>query len=270
MLDLIHESTHWLRDRTGFRPEIAIVLGSGLGGLADKIEQEHAIQYASIPHFPVPTVEGHGGRLILGTLGGRRIAAMQGRFHYYEGYSLQQIAFPIRVLRELGAGELILSNASGGVNPDFRVGDLMIIEDHISLLPANPLTGRNEDHLGPRFPDMSAPYDPDRIARAERIAEKAGIRCHTGVYAAVSGPCYETPAEYRYIRAIGADAVGMSTVPEAITARHMRMPCFAVSVITDLGGDAGQQEVTHEEVIRVASAAEANLTRLVKELIAIN
>ncbi len=268
MFEQVNEAAHWLRDRTGFDPELCLVLGSGLGGLSASIESSTSIPYHEIPHFPVPTVDGHGGNLITGMLNGRRVAAMQGRFHYYEGYGMPEIAFPIRVAYQWGARELILSNASGGVNPSYRVGDLMIIDDHINLMGLNPLTGRNDEHYGPRFPDMSRPYDRERIRQAEAIASAHGLRCHTGVYAAVQGPNYETPAEYRFIRTIGADAVGMSTVPEAIAARHMGMRCFAISVITDLGGQAVPVKVTHEEVVAVASAAELQVTGLVAELIA--
>jgi purine-nucleoside phosphorylase len=212
-------------------------------------------------------VAGHGGNLLFGMLGGRKVVALQGRFHYYEGYAMQQVVFPVRVLKHLGITSLILSNAAGGVNPAFAVGDLMIIEDHINLMGANPLTGRNDDSLGPRFPDMREPYDREWIIRARRIADKLKIRCHTGVYAAVTGPCYETRAEYRYVHTLGADAVGMSTVPEAIAARHMGLKCFAVSVITDLGGQETAEEVSHEEVVKVASEAGERLTGLIIELI---
>jgi purine-nucleoside phosphorylase len=206
--------------------------------------------------------------LLLGILNGVKVVVMQGRFHFYEGYSMQDVAFPIRVLKFLGINRLYLSNASGGMNPTYQVGDLMIIDDHINLMGTNPLIGKNIDELGPRFPDMSAPYDADMIAKGQKIAKEKNIRCHTGVYAAVTGPTYETRAEYKYIRIIGSDCVGMSTVPEVIVARHMDLPVFAISIITDMGGLEDVQVITHEEVLKVAQAAEVKMTSLIKELIA--
>lgn len=268
MLEKINESIQYIKAKANFEPEIGIILGSGLGGLVNRIHVEHSFSYSEIKNFPVSTVKGHGSKLILGTLNGKRIIAMQGRFHFYEGYSMQEITFPVRVMKMLGIKKLILSNASGGVNPAFKVGDMMIIDDHINLMGANPLIGKNEDELGPRFPDMSALYDKEMIMKAKKIADKNNYRCHVGVYAAVTGPCFETRAEYKFIRIIGADAVGMSTVPEAIVARHMSLPCFAVSVITDIGGNENPQTISHEEVLKVAVASEEKLTRLITELIA--
>lgn len=268
MLNRIRESVAFIRDKTGFQPEAGIVLGSGLGGLVKELNVEHTLPYSDIPNFPVSTVEGHGSNLLLGTLNGIRVAVMQGRFHFYEGYSMQEVAFPIRVMGLLGIKRLYLSNASGGMNPEFEVGDLMIIDDHINLMGTNPLIGKNIDELGPRFPDMSAPYDPDMIARALAIAGKLGIDCKTGVYAAVTGPTYETRAEYKYIRTIGADCVGMSTVPEVIAARHMNLPVFAISIITDMGGQEEVQVITHEEVLRVAKKAEEKMTSILRQLVA--
>lgn len=267
MLERINETVEFLKAKTGFEPEVGIILGSGLGGLAAKIEIMHELPYASIKNFPVSTVHGHGSKLILGKLSGKKVIAMQGRFHFYEGYGMQEVGFPVRVMKQLGIKTLLLSNASGGVNPDFKVGDLMILRDHINLMGVNPLIGKNDDRLGPRFPDMSMPYDKKFIETALTIARKLGIRCHTGVYAAVTGPCFETPAEYKYIKAIGADAVGMSTVPETIVARHMNLPVFAASIITDMGGGDHIEVITHEEVLKVATAAEEKLTRIVSELI---
>lgn len=264
----MQKSIHYITAKTGFKPEIGIILGSGLGGLTDKIQVEHTLEYSEIPDFPVSTVKGHGSKMIFGTLGGKRVVAMQGRFHFYEGYSMREVGFPVRVLKALGIRLLILSNASGGVNPDFKVGDLMILDDHINLMGVNPLIGPNDDTLGPRFPDMSYPYDRSMIATGMSIAQKHGFRCHKGVYTAVTGPCFETRAEYKYIRTIGADAVGMSTVPEVITARHMDLPCFAISIITDLGGSDEPEAITHEEVLRVAGEAEVRMTTLIMELIA--
>ena len=268
MLQKIKEAVEHIQGRVDAKPEVGIVLGTGLGGLVGEIEIEAVIPYEEIPNFPVSTVEGHSGKLICGKLGAKNIVAMQGRFHYYEGYEFQQLAIPIRVMKFLGIQHLCVTNACGGVNPDFEIGDLMILDDHVNLLPGNPLLGQNYDELGPRFPDMSEPYDKSLIAKAKEIAEANGISVQTGTYAVVSGPCLETPAEYRYIFNIGADAVGMSTVPEVITARHMGIPVFAMSIITDLGVPGKIVEVTHEDVQRVAEEAEPKMTLIMRELIA--
>lgn len=249
------------------KPATGIILGTGLSGLANEIDVQDALPYQDIPGFPVSTVEGHPGRLLLGTLGGAPVVAMQGRFHFYEGYDMREVTLPVRVMKLLGIERLFLSNASGGVDPEMEVGDLMVLNDHIDLFPDNPLRGPNLDQLGPRFPDMSEPYDRSLIAKAHSIAEKLGVKLREGVYAGVSGPCFETPAEYRRMRLIGADAVGMSTVPEVIVARHMGLPCFAMSVITDLGVPGRIVEVTHEEVQAVARKAEATLTKIFTELV---
>lgn len=267
MLQKVKETADFILNKTGFQPVVGIILGSGLGGLVNHIKVEHSLSYSDIPGFPVSTVHGHGSRLIMGELGGVKVVAMQGRFHFYEGYTMQEVAFPVRVLKFLGISKLFLSNASGGVNQNFKVGDLMIIDDHINLMGLNPLIGRNDDEIGPRFPDMSAPYDKDMIRKAMQIAHQHQFRCHIGVYAAVTGPCYETRAEYRYIRTIGADAVGMSTVPEVIIARHMGLPCFAISIITDLGGTDEPEIITHDEVVRVANEAEGRMTVLITKLL---
>ena len=268
MLEQIEFTTKSIREKTNnFVPQVGIILGTGLGGLVNEIIVEFALPYTEVPNFPVSTVEGHSGKLIFGELGGKKVIAMQGRFHFYEGYSMQEVAFPVRVLKYLGIKTLFLSNASGGVNQNFKVGDLMIIDDHINLMGINPLIGKNFEELGSRFPDMSTPYDKDLIRKAMNIAGKHHFRCHIGVYAAVTGPCYETRAEYKYIRTIGADAVGMSTVPEVIVARHMNLPCFAISIITDLGGSDEPEVITHEEVVRVANEAEGRMTTLLVELL---
>ena len=267
MLQKIKETADYILNKTGFKPEVGIILGSGLGGLVNQVKIAHKIPYAEIPGFPVSTVQGHGSNLILGELGGKKIVAMQGRFHFYEGYTMQEVAFPVRVLKFLGISKLFLSNASGGMNLNFKVGDLMIIDDHINLMGINPLIGKNADELGPRFPDMSAPYDKDLITKGMQIANQHQFRCHIGVYAAVTGPCYETRAEYRYFRPIGADAVGMSTVPEVIVARHMGLPCFAISIITDMGGTDEVQIITHDEVVKVANEAEVKMTTLIIDLL---
>lgn len=247
--------------------EIGIVLGTGLGRLADAIEKEHQLAYNFIPHFPISTVESHFGRLIFGKLGGKRVVAMQGRFHYYEGYTMYQITYPIRIMKLLGAHTLLLSNAAGALNLSFQLGDLMIITDHINLLPENPLRGINLDQLGPRFPDMSAPYHPDLIARAKAIAARLGIPVREGVYVAVPGPNLETRAEYRFLRIIGGDVVGMSTVPECIVANHMGMRVFAMSIVTDIGDPDNLKPVSLEEIISVANASEPKLTQIFTELI---
>ena len=267
MLKKLEQTVDYIKTMIKKPPYAGIVLGTGLGKLADEIEVEHEIAYGDIPNFPVPTVEGHAGKLIFGKLSGKDIVAMQGRFHYYEGYTLQEVTFPIRVMRLLGIQYLMLSNASGGVNFDFEIGDIMIITDHINLMPGNPLIGFNDPNLGPRFPDMSEVYDPRLVTKAIEIARKHRIHFQTGVYAAVSGPTYETPSEYNYIRTIGADAVGMSTVPEAIVARHMELPCFAASVITDLGVVGRIVEISHRDVIDAASLVEPQFTLLVRELL---
>jgi purine-nucleoside phosphorylase len=267
MLADIKHTADYLISATGFKPEVGIILGTGLGGLVKEIEVVHEFPYEAIPNFPVSTVAGHSGKLIFGKLAGKQVVAMQGRFHFYEGYSMQQVVFPVRVMKLMGIRLLVLSNACGGVNPEFEVGDLMLINDHINLFPTNPLIGKNIDELGPRFPDMSQPYDRNLLAKAKEIASKNKIKVHEGVYAGLTGPTLETPAEYAYVRVIGADAVGMSTVPEVIAARHMDVPCFAFSVITDLGVPGKIVEVTHEEVQKVASGVEPKMTLILKELL---
>jgi purine-nucleoside phosphorylase len=266
MLEKINETTEFLRSK-GFKdPDVGIILGTGLGGLTAKITNRIEIDYRNIPNFPVSTVEGHEGKLIFGEFGGRKIVAMKGRFHYYEGYGPEQVSFPVRVLKYLGIQCLFLSNAAGGVNPDFQIGDIMIITDHINLLP-NPLIGLNDDRIGVRFPDMGEAYDRYLIKKALLIANEYNIRIHKGVYLATSGPTFETPAEYRYFRIAGADAVGMSTTPEVIVARHMKLPCFAVSIITDLGVEGKIEYVTHESVQHEAEKTESRMTTLMTELI---
>lgn len=267
MLEKIKETGTYIQSKTGFNPVVGIILGTGLGGLVKEIEIEHSLGYETIPNFPVSTVEGHNGKLIFGKLGGKNVVAMQGRFHFYEGYSMKEVTFPVRVMKYLGVHTLLVSNASGGMNPDFNIGDLMILNDHINLFPDNPLIGRNYKELGPRFPDMSKTYDKELIKKAVEIAFEKGIKVQQGVYAGLTGPCFETPAEYKYIRTIGADAVGMSTVPEVIVARHGEMRCFAISIITDLGVEGKIVEVTHQDVIDVAAKAEVKMTEIMKELI---
>ena len=266
MLEKIKETAEFLKSKGIINPEAGIVLGTGLGGLTSKINIISEIDYHDIPSFPVSTVDGHAGKLIYGDFGGKKIVAMKGRFHFYEGYSTSQIAFPIRVMKYLGIKWLFLSNAAGGVNPGFRIGDIMIITDHINLLP-NPLIGKNDDRIGTRFPDMSEAYDRSLIDRATEIAEKNNIRICKGVYIGTTGPTFETPAEYKYFRTIGADSVGMSTVTEVIVARHIGLPCFAVSIITDLGVEGKIEYTTHEIVQREAEKAENRMTIIMTELI---
>lgn len=266
MLERINEITGFLKRRGISNPDAGIILGTGLGGLTSKIENRIEIDYKDIPHFPVSTVEGHAGKLIYGDFGNKKIVAMKGRFHYYEGYGPEQVALPIRVLKYLVIKCLFLSNAAGGVNPDFQIGDIMIITDHINLL-SNPLIGKNDDRIGPRFPDMGVAYDKHLIDRALQIAKKYNTRIHKGVYLSTSGPTFETPSEYKYFRIIGADAVGMSTTPEVIVARHMNLPCFAVSIITDLGVEGSIEYTTHESVIQEASKTEDRMTTIMTDLI---
>lgn len=267
LLQHIQEAIDFIRSQTATKPEYGIILGTGLGALVDDIEMETVISYRDIPHFPVSTVESHAGKLIFGTLSGKQVVCMQGRFHFYEGYTLQQVTFPVRVMKFLGIQTLIISNASGGLNPAYKVSDLMILNDHINLLPDHPLRGKNEDSLGPRFPEMSEPYDKVLIEKAKAIAIANDIIVHEGVYASIQGPTLETRAEYRYLRTIGADAVGMSSVPENIVARHMNIPVFAISVITDMGLPDIPEKTTLEDVIRAATKAEPNLSLLIRELI---
>ena len=266
MLNKIESIVNFLKSKTPLNPKLGIILGTGLGGLIQKIDIKFSISYSDIPNFPVSTVEGHHGKLIFGYLSDVPVVAMQGRFHYYEGYDMENVTLPVRVMKLLGIEYLFISNASGGVNPDYKVGDLMVLNDHINLIP-NPLVGNNHDNLGPRFPDMSDAYDRNLIEIALKIGSDRGYRVFEGVYAAVTGPCLETPAEYKYLRIIGADTVGMSTVPEVIVARHMGIPCFAISVITDLGVPGKIQKVSHEEIQKVAEVAEPKLTVILEEMI---
>ncbi len=263
----INEAVAFIKSKQNSTPQAGIILGTGLGGLVQDIEIHTEISYRDIPHFPVSTVESHAGKLIFGLLGGKQVVCMQGRFHFYEGYNLQQVTFPVRVMKFLGIQTLIISNASGGLNPAYKVSELMILNDHINLLPDHPLRGKNEDSLGPRFPEMSEPYDFNLIKRAKDIAAKNNIVAHEGVYAAVQGPTLETRAEYKYLRIIGADAVGMSSVPENIVARHMDIPVFAISVITDMGLPDQPEKTTLEDVIHAATKAEPNMSLIIKELI---
>jgi len=267
MLEQIQQASQFLRQQFKQTFDTGIILGSGLGNLVSEIDIETIVPYSEIPHFPLSTVEGHGGKLIFGKLGNVSVIAMQGRFHYYEGYDMKQVTFPVRVMKELGVKKLIISNAAGGMHDDFEIGELMVIRDHINLFPESPLRGKNDPKLGVRFPDMSATYYEPWRKKALEIAERNGIRLSTGVYAGVPGPCLETPAEYKMLKILGADAVGMSTVPEVIVAIHSGIKVFAISIITDLGVEGKIVKVTHEDVVRVAAAQEPKMTLIIKELV---
>ncbi len=267
MLEKIKESADFIRSQVASVPDTAIILGTGLGALVDHISDKQFIPYTSIPNFPVSTVEGHSGNLIFGKLGSKPVMAMQGRFHYYEGYDMKQVTFPVRVMKALGVKTLFVSNAAGGMNKEFRVGDIMIITDHINMFPENPLRGRNHEELGPRFPAMTEAYSKKLIGLADEIATERGLRVMHGVYVGVPGPTFETPAEYEFFRIIGGDAVGMSTVPEVIVANHAGMSVFGVSVITDLGGKDVTDVPTHEEVQKAAAAAQQKMMEIMRELI---
>ena len=268
MFQTLHETVEYITKKTNnFQPEIGIVLGTGLGGLVSEITVEFSLMYSNIPNFPISTLEFHSGKLLFGTLNGKKVIAMQGRLHYYEGYSMQQITFPIRVMKALGIKHLFVSNAAGSLNPDFKKGDLMVINDHINLQPESPLRGRNDADMGPRFPDMSNPYHQELIKKAMEISVAENITCHQGVYVSVTGPNLETKAEYKYLRIIGGDAVGMSTVPEVIVANHMSVPVFAISVLTDEGFPEVLQPVSLEEILATARAAEPKMTRILSQLI---
>lgn len=257
------EALQYIQKQTNLKPEYVIILGTGLGRLAEQMEVETTISYADIPHFPTSTVESHAGRLLFGKLSGKNVVAMQGRFHYYEGYSMQQIVFPLRVLQANGAHTLFVSNAAGGMNPLFRRGDIMCIVDHINMLGDNPLIGPNDDELGVRFPDMSEPYSPELIRRAEDVALKNGIKMHQGIYLAVTGPNLETKAEYRFLRMLGADVVGMSTVPEVIAAVHMGMKVLGISVITDECFPDALEPVKMADILAAADLAEPKMTQVI-------
>ncbi len=267
-LEKIKETADYIRKEVGTLPKIGVILGTGLGDLVNHIEIVKEIDYHVIPNFPVSTVEGHSGKLIFGNLGGKYIMAMQGRFHYYEGYDMKEVTFPVRVMKEIGVDTLFVSNAAGGMNKEFKVGDVMVITDHINLFPENPLRGKNYNELGPRFPAMTEAYSLALVNMADDIAREQGIRLMHGVYVGTPGPTFETPAEYEYFRIIGGDAVGMSTVPEVIVANHAGMKVFGVSVITDLGGKDIKEVPTHEEVQKAAVKDQPVMTTVIKEMLA--
>ena len=263
----VTESVEFINQRSKIKPKIAIILGTGLGSLAEDIEEKEIIPYSEIPNFPISTVQSHSGNLVLGKLGNKEVVAMQGRFHYYEGYSLKEVTFPVRVMKKLGADTIIISNAAGGMNRFFKRGDLMLITDHINLFGDNPLIGPNDDELGPRFPDMSEAYSKELIELAKKIALKEKIRLQEGIYAGLTGPTLETPAEYRFLIKVGADAVGMSTVPEVIVANHMGMKVLGISCITDLAIDGVVVKTSVEEILKAASDAEPIMTKLIGKVI---
>lgn len=266
MLEKIQETATYLKGKISTHPETAIILGTGLGSLVHEITDKYEIDYKDIPHFPLSTVEGHSGKLIFGKLGDKDIMAMQGRFHYYEGYSMKEVTFPVRVMHALGIKTLFVSNAAGGMNPDFEIGDLMVITDHINFFPEHPLRGKNIPY-GPRFPDMSEAYNKELITKADIIAAEKGIKLQHGIYIGTQGPTFETPAEYKMFHILGADAVGMSTVPEVIVANHCGINVFGISVITDLGVEGKIVEVSHEEVQKAADEAQPRMTTIMRELI---
>jgi len=267
LFDKIQETAAFIRGHISQTPTVGIILGSGLGGLTDIISKEKVLHYADIPHFPLSTVKGHSGELVFGKIGNTNVVLMSGRFHYYEGYDMHTVTFPIRAMKALGVETLVLSNAAGGMNRDFGIGDLMLITDHINLFPEHPLRGPNDERLGTRFPDMSQPYDHTLINSAKEIAHKLNIEIKTGVYVGLQGPTFETPAEYRWLHTIGGDAVGMSTVPEVIVAKHSGMRVFALSVITDIGISDTPVVITHEEVLEAANAAAPKMAAIVAELV---
>jgi purine-nucleoside phosphorylase len=267
MWNQVQETVSYIKSKTNFAPEYGVILGSGLGSFTDDILIEFTLPYSEIPNFPVSTVEGHKGALVFGTIGTKKVVAMQGRFHFYEGYSMKEVTFPVRVMKFLGIEKIIVSNASGGVNPNYKVGSIVIIKDHVNMMPEHPLHGKNDERFGPRFVNMSEPYSKSMIVKAKELAQNLNIEVQDGIYLGLQGPTFETLSEYRMVKILGADCVGMSTVPEVIVARHMDMECFGISVITDMGDEDNIEEVNHEEVLKAAVKAEPFVRKLIKELI---
>lgn len=267
MWNKVQETVQFLKEKTNYSPEYGIILGSGLGTFTQDIDIEFTIPYSEIPNFPVSTVQGHKGALVFGTIGNKKVVAMQGRFHYYEGYDMQTVTFPVRVLHYLGIQNLIVSNASGGVNPNYKVGDVVLIKDHINLFPDHPLRGANDERFGPRFVNMSEPYSRTLQQKAKAIALQHNIDLKEGIYLGLQGPTFETLAEYKMVKILGADCVGMSTVPEVIVARHMNLDCLGISVITDMGDEDNIDEVNHDEVLQAAKKAEPVVRKLIKAFI---
>jgi purine-nucleoside phosphorylase len=267
MWEQVQETVSFIKEKTNFTPEYGVILGSGLGSFTDDIQIEFTLPYAEIPNFPVSTVQGHKGALVFGTIGNKKVVAMQGRFHFYEGYSMKEVTFPVRVMKYLGVEKLIVSNASGGVNSNYNVGDIVLIKDHVNMMPEHPLRGKNDERFGPRFVNMSEPYSKNMIAKAKELAKKLNIEVKDGIYLGLQGPTFETLAEYKMVKNIGADCVGMSTVPEVIVARHMEMETFGLSVITDMGNEENIETISHDEVLEAAKSAEPKVRLLIKELI---
>lgn len=267
MWEKVQETVSYIKSQTQFSPEYGVILGSGLGGFTDDIEIEYSLPYSDIPNFPVSTVQGHKGALVFGTIGDKKVMAMQGRFHFYEGYDMKEVTFPVRVMKYLGVEKLIVSNASGGVNDNYEVGSIVLIKDHINMMPEHPLNGKNDERFGPRFVNMSDPYSLNMILKAKEIAKALSITVHDGIYLGLQGPTFETLAEYKMVKILGADCVGMSTVPEVIVARHMEMETFGLSVITDMGNEDNIETVSHAEVLEAAKKAEPHVRNLIKELI---
>lgn len=267
MWDQVQETVNYINKISNFNPEYGVILGSGLGSFTEDIKIEFTLPYNEIPNFPVSTVQGHKGALVFGTIGTKKVVAMQGRFHYYEGYSMKEVTFPVRVLKYLGVKKLIVSNASGGVNPDYKIGEIIIIKDHINFTPEHPLRGANDERFGLRFVNMSEPYSRKMIIKAKQLAEVLNIEVKDGIYLGLQGPSFETLAEYKMVKILGADCVGMSTVPEVIVARHMDLETFGVSVITDIGDEANIDSISHDEVLEAAQSAEPNVRKLIRELI---
>ena len=267
MWEQVQETVNYIKEKTGFAPEYGVILGSGLGSFTDDIMIEHTLPYTEIPNFPVSTVQGHKGALVFGTIGDKKVVAMQGRFHFYEGYDMKQVTFPVRVMKYLGVTKLVVSNASGGVNPSYKVGSIVIIKDHINLMPEHPLHGKNDERFGPRFVNMSEPYSKAMMAKAKSLAIENNVTVHDGIYLGLQGPTFETLAEYKMVKILGADCVGMSTVPEVIVSRHMELETFGLSVITDMGNEEAIETITHEEVLEAAREAEPHVRQLIKQLI---
>lgn len=267
MWEQVQETVNYIKEKTNFSPEYGIILGSGLGSFTDDIAVEFTLPYSEIPNFPVVTVEGHKGALVFGTIGDKKVVAMQGRFHFYEGYDMKQVTFPVRVMKFIGVSKLIVSNASGGVNHNYNVGSIVILKDHINMMPEHPLRGKNDERFGPRFVNMSEPFSRKMIVKAKELANSLQIKVHDGVYLGLQGPTFETLSEYKMVKALGADCVGMSTVPEVIVARHMDLETFGISVITDMGNEESIDTISHNEVLEAAKEAEPKVRQLIKELI---
>ncbi len=267
MWEQVQETVSYIKAKTNFTPEYGVILGSGLGSFTDDIQIEFTLPYGEIPNFPVSTVQGHKGALVFGTIGDKKVVAMQGRFHFYEGYSMKEVTFPVRVMKYLGVEKLVVSNASGGVNSNYEVGSIVILKDQINMMPEHPLRGKNDERFGPRFLNMSEPYSKKMIAKAKELAKNLNIKVQDGIYLGLQGPTFETLAEYKMVKILGADCVGMSTVPEVIVARHMDMECFGLSVITDMGNEGNIETVSHDEVLEAAKKAEPQVRSLIKELI---